>query len=113
MRDFVYIGSTPCEEECEQLGENYNRQKARQECRAFINQLRRQFGIEPSGAQLAIKTEQHDFGSYPEVVCYFEDSKPESVDYAFRCESDTPLNWDMQAVIELQPATSITNGYKL
>jgi hypothetical protein len=113
MRDFVYIGSTPCDEPCEQVGSSYNGEKARKECRAFINQLLRMFGPEPEGAELKIKLERHDFGSYPEVVCYFDDEKQESVDYAFKCEGESPANWDLQAVIELQPSESITAGYKL
>ena len=52
MRDYIDIGATPASENCEQLGPNYDPQRARAECRAFIAQLRRQFGPEPEGAQL-------------------------------------------------------------
>lgn len=114
MRDFVYIGSTPCDEPCQQVGmPEFSADVARRECIAFINQLRRQFGQEPDGAELRIKTERHDFGSYPEVVCYYDDDNQASVDYAFRCEGETPTNWDMQAIIELQPSSELMAGYKL
>ena len=114
MRDYVYIGSTPSDEPCQQLGmPSYDGIQARKECVVFISQLRRMFGPEPDGARLAVKIERHDFGSYPEVVCWFDDEKPESVDYAFRCEGESPANWDMQAIIEMQPPASITAGYKL
>lgn len=113
MRDFVYIGSTPCDEPCEQLGPEYNRDKARRECHVFINQLRRMFGMEPDGAELCVKSERHDFGTYLEVICYFDDAKQASVDYAFRCEGEAPANWDMQSIIDLQPASELTRGYKL
>ena len=114
MRDCVYIGSTPCDEPCQQVGmPSYDASLARKECRAFINQLRRMFGKEPEGAELRIRMELHDFGSYPEVVCYYDDEQPKSVDYAYKCESESPANWDLQANIELQPAASITNGYTL
>jgi len=114
MRDFVYIGSTPCDEPCQQIGTpSYDSKMARKECRAFINQLRRMFGNEPEGAELRIKTESHDFGSYPEVVCYYDDEQPASAEYAYKCEGESPANWDLQATIELQPAASITKGYTL
>lgn len=114
MRDYVYIGSTPCDEPCQQVGTpSYDRVLARKEIRAFINQIRRTLGDEPDGAELRVKTESHDFGSYSEVVCYYDDDKPASVEYAYKCESDAPNNWDLQATIELQPAASITKGYTL
>ena len=114
MRDFVYIGSTPADEPCQQVGmPSYDASLARKECRVFINQLRRMFGNEPEGAELRIKTESHDFGSYPEVVCYYDDEQPASVEYAFNCESNSPTNWDLAATVELQPAASITSGYKI
>jgi hypothetical protein len=113
MRDYVYIGSTPSAEDCQQVGETYDKWKARLECEVFRNQIRRQLGKEPEGARLKLKTEYHDFGSYIELVCEFDDELPESVDYAFRCESDAPEHWDVQSVIELQPAASITAGYKV
>ena len=114
MRDFVYIGSTPADEPCQQVGmPSYDSALARRECRAFINQLRRVFGPEPEGAELRTKLERHDFGSYPEVVCAYDDDNAAAAEYAYRCEGDSPVNWDLPAVIELQPAASITSGYKI
>lgn len=114
MRDCVYIGSTPSDESCQQVGmPSYDAAIARRECRAFINQLRRVFGEEPDGAELRVKVERHDFGSYPEVVCYYDDENAEATEYAYKCEGDCPTNWDLPAIVELQPAASITNGYKL
>lgn len=114
MRSCVYIGSVPADEDCQQVGTpSYNRELARKELRAFINQLRRHFGNEPDGAELRTKTESHDFGSYTEVVCYYDYNKPASVEYAFNCESNSPTNWDLAATVELQPAASITSGYKI
>ena len=111
MRDLVYIGSTPHNEKCQQVGmPSYDGSKARKECQMFINQLRRQFGKEPEGARLAIQMQRHDFGSYPEVVCYFEDTNTLACEYAFECEGNSPENWDMQAIIEQQPPTPMTLG---
>jgi hypothetical protein len=100
MRELVYLGPVPSDESCQQCGtRDYNTVKARKECNAFINQLRRQFGEEPEGARLSIKAENHDFGTYYEVVCYYSDEQ--SCEYAFRVENEYPQFWDVDAVMEL------------
>ena len=49
---------------------------------------------EPEGARLAVKGFTHDYGNYYEVVCYFTESLPDSVTYAYKCESDEcPSEW--------------------
>lgn len=106
MREYLEIGATPAEEDCEQLGPNYDPQRARAECRAFIAQLRRQFGPEPEGAQLRIKSNPHDFGTYLEVACYYEDTNEEAANYAFDCEGKAWTEWDKQAKQELASVTS-------
>lgn len=102
MRDYLEIGPTPCDEDCEQVGTpSYNGARARVECQAFANQLRRQFGNEPKGARISVKSFPHDFGRYMEVVVSFDDSLPESVEYAFRIESESPDRWDDEARKEI------------
>jgi hypothetical protein len=101
MRDYVCIGSTPACEDCAQVGKGDYYEKSRIELRAFRNQLIRVFGDPPYGAELRIKAFPHDFGTYHEVVCYFEDSAPESMDYAFRVEGNAPEKWDTEALWEI------------
>jgi len=93
MRDYIDIGPVPAEEDCEQLGPNYNAGKARRECQAYIEAIRRVCGPEPANAQLRIKGNDHDFGRYYEVVCYYESEDRASLDYALKCESDAPSRW--------------------
>jgi len=119
MRDYISIGSTPAAETCAQVGAADYHSTARRECRAFINQIRREFGPEPDGARLFIKSNPHDFGSYLEVCCEYEIPSPETVgpcsdpeyfnvpavdraalDYALKCESPSD-RWDPQALDEL------------
>jgi len=50
-------------------------------------------GKEPAEAHLAVKSFPHEFGTYYEVVCYFEETDKESRDYAFRVDSDGPTSW--------------------
>lgn len=101
MRDYLYIAESPVDEKCAQVGQPGYFERGRVECRCFIGQLRRMFGNEPTGARLSIKTEQHDFGSYSTVVCHYDDTFPESVEYAFKCEGELPEKWDLEALRQL------------
>ena len=101
MRDYLTLGPTPTGEDCEQVPYE-NPAKAKKECRVFKEQLIRQFGEPPFGADLVVKSFPHDFGSYHEVVAYFDDQIPESVEYAFKLEGQTPEEWDEQAKNDLR-----------
>ena len=101
MRDYIEISCTPAAEDCEQLGPNYNESRARAECRAFINQLRRMFGEEPGTARLRIKSNAHYFGNYLEVQCVFDDNDEAAQEYAYKLESEMPESWDAEARVEL------------
>lgn len=93
-RDYINIGSVPCDEDCAQVGsENYH-SRSRAECNRFIALLRKKFGMEPEGAKLEIKWFQHDFGQYAEVVCWFEEGNQKAEEYAFKCEAETPAKWE-------------------
>lgn len=102
MRDYIALGPTPAGEECEQVGPDYDPVQARKESAIFIKQLRRVNGPEPEGARLAQKVFAHDFGSYNEVVCYFDDTYQAAIDYAFKCEANYPECWDKIAKEELE-----------
>jgi hypothetical protein len=104
MRDFVDLGATtPPMEDCAQVGsKSYDYyQRAHREARAYMHQLRRLLGPEPEGARLGTKSHAHDFGTYLTVVCHFDDEHPAACDYAWRCETDGPQEWDEQARQEL------------
>ncbi len=92
-RDYITIGSTPCDEECAQVGTANYSEKAKEECARFIRTIRRVCGEEPEGASLAIKSFPHDFGTYHEVVCWFDEEIEDSIDYAFFVEAYTPCTW--------------------
>jgi hypothetical protein len=103
MMDSLYIGATPYEEECAQVGaKDYDYEtKARKECQQYIAQLRRQFGVEPGGAHLYIKRNPHDFGTYLSVECKFDGNNQVAVDYAYKLEAQGPAKWDDEARKEL------------
>jgi hypothetical protein len=101
MRDWIDIGSSPPAEACAQLGSDGYWEEAKREGRAYIELLRRALGPEPVGANLSIRSNPHDFGSYLSVVCYFETESSEATDYALRCEAEGPEEWDDIAREEL------------
>ena len=93
MRDYMEIGSSPCDEPCVQVTKEGDYHEAmRDECRRFLELIRKKLGEEPPGARLAIKSNPHDFGTYLEVVCYYDDKDPTSTEYAYDCE-DAWENW--------------------
>lgn len=94
MREYLNIGCTPYEEDCAQVGAPDYARRAWAECLRFIQQLRKAFGPEPDGAQLAVKAFPHDFGTYHEVVCYYDTDIPASIDYALQCEEEMPAKWE-------------------
>lgn len=94
MKDYISIGSTPCDEPCAQVGQQDYREKAITECRRFIQLLRKTFGPDPRGAYLTTKWSPHDLGEYVEVVCYFDTDIEAAVEYAIRCASETPATWE-------------------
>ncbi len=94
MKDYIDIGPAPCNEDCAQIGQLGFTECNIKECRRFIELIRSTLGPEPTGARLGIKAHDHEFGTYREVVCYYDDDKPEAVDYAFRCESEAPAKWN-------------------
>ena len=91
MRDYIDIGPVPSDEECTPVGED--REKEMRECRAYIEAIRKKLGNEPKGASLKIKSNPHEFGSYLEVVCYYEEENETATEYAFKCEGEAPTTW--------------------
>lgn len=92
--DYIEIGPTPCDESCQQVGTpGYDAAKARAECERFINAIRKVVGVEPTGAKLKVKSNPHDFGSYYEVVCMYDERLPDAVAYALNAESNAPTKW--------------------
>ena len=94
MRDYFSIGPTPSEEDCAQVGQPDYRRKAIEECQRFIELIRTTLGPEPPGAELAIKSFPHDFGTYYDVVVWFEPDDAAALAYAQRCEDDAPRTWE-------------------
>lgn len=113
MRDYLVIGATPAEEACAQVGSPDYKTRMIKEINAFINQLLRQFGPEPKGAEIRVKAFPHDFGTYHEVVVFFDDNNEEAVNYAYKIENEAATRWDEEALIELGLKKDKTEHIKL
>ena len=92
--DYVNIGSVPYDEDCCQVGDEDYFLNSQKECRRFIELIRTKLGPEPYGARLSIKGFPHDFGTYYEVVCYYNEDNETAVEYAFNCEANAPAKWE-------------------
>ncbi len=95
--EWLDLGPVPAEESCEQLGRNYNPDRARLECQTYKAQLIRQFGEPPEGYRIRIKSNPHDFGNYLSVEVGFEEDNEAAAEYAFKVEAETPSNWDEES----------------
>ena len=93
VRDYIEIGVGPYDEPCVCVGEEDYYERAKAECQRFIKGLESYFG-DPDGCYFKIKWNEHDFGTYADVVIYYDDNYKEEVDYAFMVESNIPATWE-------------------
>lgn len=108
MHDSLNLSPTPVGEECAQVGSEDYRKNALLECQAFTDQIRRQFGPEPAGAKLKVKSNAHDFGTYYDVNVEFDSNNDEAAEFAYLVEGGIPEYWDSEAKEFLK-----ANGYTL
>lgn len=94
MRDYIALGATPSNEDCTQVGSSNYTESAKAECQRYIALLRDICGEEPEGAYLTTKSFSHDFGTYYEVVCYYDPQVPAALEYAFRVDREAPTTWE-------------------
>jgi hypothetical protein len=87
MIDYLNIGSTPNEEDCAQVGSKNYQKRALKECQAYMEQIRKHYP-EPDNGYLKVKGFPHDFGTYYEVVAYYDPEDKASSRWAFDIEGD-------------------------
>ncbi len=56
--------TTPSDEPCAQVGDTNYLKRARMEVAAYMKQLTRNFGIQPTGCFFKVVPCPHDFGTY-------------------------------------------------
>ncbi len=94
MRGYIELGATPSDEDCAQVGSDDYSEKSRAEARRYIAQLNRMFPVMPAGCYFARKGFPHDFGTYHEIVIYFNEDDEEQSDFAYSIEDKLPHKWD-------------------
>lgn len=93
--EHIWIGPTPADEPCLQVGSpEYSTIAARAECAEFARQLT-ELCPPPADtvARFGIRTERHDFGSYHEVVAYFDPDDRRTVEWAYSAEALDVPHW--------------------
>lgn len=95
-RDWLYLGPVPANEDCEQVSSDgeYSISRMKAECRIYVAQLERMFPAESKLCTIRLKIENHDFGTYVEVVVEYDTDQPESGNAAIHIEHNTPSDWD-------------------
>lgn len=103
--DHLDLGSVPSDEACAQIGVDPDyATHAKRECRALVNQLMRRCGEPPPGARFRIMANPHDFGTYYSIAIEFDPNDADAVAYAYRCDEESPREWDDAAQAELAAA---------
>jgi hypothetical protein len=105
MRETLYLGSSPCDEKCAQVGAQDYAERSAAECRAYKAQLHRiviahlQGAEPPDGFRITTKQEPHDYGTYLEVVA--QCSTDDALELGYWLDGALPEKWDEQARVAL------------
>jgi hypothetical protein len=100
MKQRINLGSTPADEPCAQVGAEGYAEKARAECKRYIQVLRHAYiathGALPEGLNIRIASAPHDYGSYYEVVAEFDENDAQAYEAALWLDSHAPAEWPSQ-----------------
>ncbi|MBX2896847.1 MAG: hypothetical protein KF763_15480 [Cyclobacteriaceae bacterium] len=108
MMDYSYLmTTTPWGERCAQVNADHYMENSRHEVKAYIAQLKRVLGENPTGSYFKMVRCEHDFGPYRDVRFYYDDEEQSHVDYLSQLEAGCE-HWDEVALQELKAA-----GYDL
>ena len=104
----IYLGSSPCDEECASVGDEHYTSDARIEIAAYIDQLNRTFVLLNDELNISFckKREAHDFGSYYEVAVEYESGSFYGQAVAYTIEDFMPEEWDSIALQDIIQKTA-------
>lgn len=86
MLDYITIGPVPNDEPCAQVGKDYYDLLQTIECRLYRQALLEHYGEPPGNACLKTKSFPHEYGTYKEVVVYYNPNNEDEVGYALEVE---------------------------
>ena len=102
--DTLYIGESPAEEPCAQLGSTEYNRRAFREIQAYRRQILRYYPIRSASCELISKSCPHDFGAYQALFAQYDPESEAATQWAFDIEGDelgVLSNWDAEARKEL------------
>lgn len=97
-RQSLSLGNVPIDEPCLQVGD-VPLSALLAEVKCYLDYLERHF--QPKHTTLGIKKESHDFGTYYDVVVYYDEFDEVAEAEALEMEN-SPLNWDEKSKAEIQ-----------
>jgi hypothetical protein len=105
MRDYIYLGTVPSMERCEQAGHDCNYARMHLECRTFKEQVARNHPVPEHLRGLCgykVHGSQHDLGTYFELVAWYETDSTAASEWAYAAEQHTSHEefgeyWDDQS----------------
>lgn len=96
----LYLGKSPADEPCAQLGQPNFYEQSCAELEALRNQLKRQFPH--ATCSIRLSCQDYDFGEYQTLVAVFNPQNEQEVNHAYEMEKNFPKNWDELALEELK-----------
>ena len=111
MKNYLTLGSTPCDENCAQVGSDNYYDQSQIELHIYGKYIHRLFPeiLKSKTLSLKIKSFPHDFGTYRELVLYYDYSNEEELSLAYSIDEFIPHTWDSEALEELMQKTNINN----
>ena len=110
MKDYVFIGSSPVDEECVGVTDKKpyldDMKEELVRFRTMLNNIWPWCG--KYNVRLAIMWQQHDFGQYGEIVAYYDDADRVAMECAYYLEDKTPSKWSDTEVVP-DPEFSLDN----
>ena len=94
MKSYIELGPTPTDEECVQVGSEEYESEWKKEGKRYIELLQKLFPqYEEFGTSFSIKSFPHDFGTYHEVVIWYEEDTP-GEEFVYFVENHLPRTWN-------------------
>ena len=89
MEDYLCLGPVPAFENCQQVGtDSYDYDRDTADLKRYKAILQERW----PEAHFAVKSFPHDFGTYREVVVYYDTEDPNPI--ALEVEANLPTTWD-------------------
>ena len=100
LMQYLSLGSTPAAEDCIQVSSTHDYlPDMTNQCQRYKEMLIAKF-TNCDKVNFKIKSFEHDFGTYKEVVVEYDSCNSEATEQAFFIENNLPENW---ADTEIQP----------